>query len=73
MEDVPVTRTGGPDAAPVRAGARPRTPLTDPGAPRNAPAPQVYGCLSRDGTPPAELLATGREVLMAIERLEQMR
>ncbi|KOG38321.1 hypothetical protein [Streptomyces decoyicus] len=73
MEDVWVIRTGGPNAAPVRVRARTRVPLADPGAPRNAPAPQVYGRLSRDGTPPAELLATGRDVLMAIERLEQMR
>lgn len=70
MEDVLAVR---PDAAPVRAGVRPRPPLADPGASRNAPAPQAYGCVSRDGTPPAELLATGREALMAIERLEQMR
>ncbi|MEV5124339.1 hypothetical protein AB0K49_16355 [Streptomyces decoyicus] len=65
MEDVPATRTGGPNAAPVRAGARPRVPLTDRDArrkapaPHTAPAPQAYGCLSLDGTPPAPPGGTG--------------
>ena len=35
--------------------------MVDAGAPRNAPASHVHGYLSRDGMPPAELLATGRQ------------
>ena len=34
--------------------------VIDAGAPRNAPASGVHGLLGREGTPPAELLATGR-------------
>ena len=34
--------------------------VIDGGAPRNAPAAGVHGLLGLDGTPPAELLATGR-------------
>lgn len=34
--------------------------VVDGGAPRNAPATHLQGYLSRDGVPPAELLATGR-------------
>jgi thioredoxin reductase len=33
----------------------------DAGNPRNAPASNMHGFLSRDGMPPAELLAAGRE------------
>lgn len=35
--------------------------VIDSGAPRNAPAEGVHNFLSRDGMPPAELLAIGRE------------
>ena len=34
--------------------------MVDAGAPRNAPATHMHGYLSRDGLPPAELLAAGR-------------
>ena len=34
--------------------------VVDAGAPRNAPASGVHGLLGREGTPPGELLATGR-------------
>ncbi|MCZ2830507.1 NAD(P)/FAD-dependent oxidoreductase [Modestobacter sp. VKM Ac-2986] len=34
--------------------------VVDGGAPRNAPAGQVHNYLGREGTPPGELLATGR-------------
>jgi thioredoxin reductase len=34
--------------------------VVDAGEPRNAPAGHVHNFLTRDGTPPAELLATGR-------------
>ena len=35
--------------------------VVDAGRPRNAPAAAVHGLLGHDGTPPAELLARGRE------------
>jgi len=35
--------------------------VVDAGAPRNAPAGHVHNYLGREGTPPAELLAIGRE------------
>ena len=35
--------------------------VVDAGSPRNAPAAHMQGFLSRDGMPPAELLATGRD------------
>ncbi|MDC7123266.1 NAD(P)/FAD-dependent oxidoreductase [Cellulomonas fimi] len=34
--------------------------VVDAGAPRNAPAAHAHGMLTRDGTPPLELLAAGR-------------
>jgi thioredoxin reductase len=50
----------GLSAAMVLARARRRVAVVDAGEPRNAPAEQVHGFLSRDGTPPAHLLAAGR-------------
>jgi thioredoxin reductase len=35
--------------------------VVDAGDPRNAPASQVHNFLTRDGTPPAEIYAAGRE------------
>jgi thioredoxin reductase/SAM-dependent methyltransferase len=35
--------------------------VVDAGEPRNAPAGHVHNFLTRDGTPPAEILAAGRE------------
>src|SRR3954452_5745658 len=35
--------------------------VVDAGEPRNAPAGHVHNYLGREGTPPAELLATGRD------------
>ncbi len=35
--------------------------VVDAGSPRNAPAAHMHGYLSRDGMPPAELLAAGRD------------
>jgi thioredoxin reductase len=35
--------------------------VIDAGAPRNAPAAHMHGFLSRDGMPPADLLAEGRD------------
>lgn len=54
---------GGPaglSAALVLGRARRRVLVVDAGAPRNAPAAHMQGFLSRDGTPPAELLRLGR-------------
>ncbi|MBA3907256.1 MAG: NAD(P)/FAD-dependent oxidoreductase [Pseudonocardiales bacterium] len=50
----------GLSAALVLSRARRAVLVVDAGAPRNAPARQMYGYLSRDGLPPAELLAAGR-------------
>jgi thioredoxin reductase len=50
----------GLSAALVLARARRRVAVVDAGEPRNAPADRVRGFLSRDGMPPAQLLATGR-------------
>ncbi|MGZ8794285.1 MAG: NAD(P)/FAD-dependent oxidoreductase [Gaiellaceae bacterium] len=54
---------GGPaglNAALVLARARRRVAVVDAGLPRNAPALHMHGFLSRDGMPPADLLAAGR-------------
>jgi thioredoxin reductase len=51
----------GLSAALVLGRARRRVVVVDAGAPRNAPAAHMQGFLSRDGMPPAELLAAGRE------------
>jgi thioredoxin reductase len=50
----------GLSAALVLGRARRRVAVIDAGQPRNAPAAHMQGFLSRDGTPPAELLAAGR-------------
>ncbi len=51
----------GLSAALVLGRARRRVAVIDASAPRNAPAAHMQGFLSRDGMPPAELLAAGRE------------
>ena len=51
----------GLSAALVLGRARRRVAVIDAGAPRNAPAAHMHGFLSRDGMPPAGLLAKGRE------------
>ena len=50
----------GLSAALVLSRARRKVLVVDAGEPRNAPATHMHGYLSRDGMPPAELLATGR-------------
>ena len=50
----------GLSAALVLSRARRRVLVVDAGAPRNAPASHMHGFLSRDGLPPGELLAHGR-------------
>ncbi len=51
----------GLSAALVLSRARRKVLVVDAGAPRNAPAAHMHGYLSRDGMPPAELLAAGRD------------
>ena len=54
---------GGPaglSAALVLGRARRRVVVVDAGTPRNAPAAHLQGFISRDGTPPAELLEAAR-------------
>jgi thioredoxin reductase len=60
--DVVVVGAGaaGLNAALVLGRARRRVAVVDAGAPRNAPAGHMHGFLSRDGMPPADLLAVGR-------------
>ena len=50
----------GLSAALMLSRARRRVLVIDAGAPRNAPASHMHGFLSRDGLPPGELLAHGR-------------
>jgi thioredoxin reductase len=51
----------GLSAALVLSRARRRVLVVDAGAPRNGPAAHMQGYLSRDGLPPADLLAVGRD------------
>jgi thioredoxin reductase len=51
----------GLSAALVLGRARRRVAVVDAGQPRNAPAAHMQGFLSRDGLPPSELLALGRD------------
>jgi thioredoxin reductase len=62
LYDVVVVGGGaaGLSAALVLGRARRRVAVVDAGSPRNAPAAHMQGFLSRDGMPPAELLAAGR-------------
>ena len=50
----------GLSAALVLSRARRKILVVDADCPRNAPATHLHGYLSRDGIPPAELLASGR-------------
>ena len=62
MEDVIIVGggTGGLSAALTLARSRRSVVVIDAGEPRNARADGVHNYLTRDGTPPAELLALGR-------------
>ena len=55
----------GLSAALVLGRARRSVAVIDAGQPRNAPATHMQGFLSRDGLPPHELLAIGREEIAA--------
>jgi len=63
MEDVIIVGggTGGLSAALTLARSRRSVIVIDGGQPRNARAEGVHNYLTRDGTPPAELLALGRK------------
>jgi choline dehydrogenase-like flavoprotein len=50
----------GLSAALVLSRARRKVLVVDAGRPRNAPATHMYGYLTRNGLPPAELLTRGR-------------
>ncbi|MEV7288536.1 NAD(P)/FAD-dependent oxidoreductase [Streptomyces sp. NPDC093252] len=63
----------GLSAALVLGRARRRTLVVDAGEPRNAPSPHMQGFLTRDGTPPAEFLALGREEVARYEDVTQIR
>ncbi|WP_400193012.1 NAD(P)/FAD-dependent oxidoreductase [Hymenobacter sp. B81] len=60
----------GLSAALVLGRCRRRVLLCSSGAPRNAPAPAMHAFLSRDGTPPQELLRIGREQLQPYATVE---
>ncbi|UEJ83868.1 NAD(P)/FAD-dependent oxidoreductase [Brachybacterium halotolerans subsp. kimchii] len=63
LSDVVVIGGGaaGLNGALMLARSRRRVIVVDAGNPRNAPAEGVHGLLGREGTPPAELLARGRD------------
>jgi len=67
QHDVIVIGAGaaGLSAALVLARARADVLVIDAGQPRNAPAAQMHGFVSRDGMPPAEFLATGRREVIS--------
>lgn len=64
MSDFDVVVIGGGaaglSAALVLSRARRRVLVVDSGAPRNAPAREMHGYLSRDGFPPSDLIEVGR-------------
>lgn len=55
----------GLSAALVLSRARRSVTVIDAGQPRNAPATHMHGFLSRDGIPPQDLLAIGRDDIRA--------
>lgn len=67
LYDVVVVGGGaaGLSGALVLGRARRQVAVVDAGEPRNLPASHMHGFLSRDGMPPADLLAAGRSELNA--------
>ena len=72
MFDVMIAGGGaaGLSAALVLGRARRRTLVVDDGAPRNAPSPAAHSMFTRDGMPPATLLATARAQLAPYQTVE---
>lgn len=72
MFDVVVVGAGpaGLSAALVLARARLHVLVCDAGHSRNAPAGEMHGFLSRDGSPPLDLLALAREQLLVYPSVE---
>lgn len=70
--DVVIVGAGvaGLSAALTLGRARRRVLVCDGGPPRNAPSPAVQGFLTRDGTPPAELLRIARAQLKPYDTVE---
>jgi thioredoxin reductase len=62
--------TAGLQTALILGRARRRVLVLDSGRPRNAPAAHAHGFLTRDGTPPGEILRIGREELQAYPSVE---
>ena len=72
MYDVLIVGAGpaGLNAALMLGRCRRRVLVCDTGRPRNAASRALHGYLSRDGTPPSELLAIGRQELEKYETVE---
>ena len=72
MYDVIIVGAGpaGLSAALMLGRSRRRVLVCDTGRPRNAAARAVHGYLTRDGTPPLELLQIAREQLRQYESIE---
>ncbi len=72
IADVVVVGAGaaGLSAALVLGRGRRRTLVLDGGPPRNAPSHAAHGFLTRDGTPPLELLRIAREELATYDSVE---
>ncbi len=75
--DVDVLVVGGGaaglSAALVLGRSRRSVLVVDAGEPRNAPAEAVHAFLTRDGTPPDELLALGRAEVARLRRASTTR